>query len=73
MVIKAKRRLRQGWIILAFLTLVIFNHGCGKIGDPVPPGFAVPQTITDQSAQMDKDMDKDGVRQRSNSIMKDKQ
>jgi hypothetical protein len=69
MVIKAKRRLRRGWIILAFLTLVLFNHGCGKIGDPVPPGFAVPQTITDLSAQMEKD----GERQRSNSTMKDKQ
>lgn len=69
MVIKVKRRLRRGWIILAFLPVMLFSHGCGKIGDPVPPGFAVPPAIADQSAQMDKD----AVQQRSNSIMKDKQ
>jgi hypothetical protein len=66
--IKAKHCLRQGWMITASLALVLFNYGCGKIGDPIPPGFSGSQTMTTFSAPTEKD----SMWQRSNSTVKDK-
>jgi len=48
MPLSVKQRM-LGLIIPLIITLALSN--CGKIGDPIPPGIVIPQTITDQSAQ----------------------
>jgi hypothetical protein len=47
-------------LLLALIMSVVFMvtlSSCGKIGDPIPPGIVIPQTVTDQSARGEKQGD----------------
>jgi hypothetical protein len=48
-------RVKQ-WMSVLIIPLLFVPalSSCGKIGDPIPPGIVIPQTITNQSAREEK-------------------